>query len=351
MSDREKTVSGAAPLYSAFIADILSQPERLAALDAAAAARAARPLVGDIGRYRRIVLTGMGASFAALRPLWLSLVGKGHSAWLVEASEFMASCLPLVDGSTLVVIVSQSGRSAEIVVAVEAVAERGGRILAVTNDASSALADGADAVVEIAAGAEAAVSTKTYTNTLGALLAVEWAALGHPPGDDLARACEAMDRYLATWRQRVDAIKFAIGAPERLFYLARGSSLASADYGALIAKEAAKWPVEAESAAQFRHGPLELADPRLTTVLLSGDAGRERDLTAALERDLRRYGARVFRLGSDAGDGPLWIPEAASSVRPIVEAPPLQLLAVALAEAGGIEPGVFRHLGKVTTEL
>jgi hypothetical protein len=51
MPDREKTVSGAAPSNSAFIADILSQPERLAALDADAVAGAARPLVGDLGRY------------------------------------------------------------------------------------------------------------------------------------------------------------------------------------------------------------------------------------------------------------------------------------------------------------
>ncbi len=110
-------------------------------------------------------------------------------------------------------------------------------------------------------------------------------------------------------------------------------------------------PVEAESAAQFRHGPLELADGRLTTVIFRGPDPKERALNFALERDLVRYGARVFTVDDDPGCGALAIPAADADARPILESLPLQLLTIALAEGSGVEPGVFRHLAKVTTGL
>jgi len=62
---------------------------------------------------------------------------------------------------------------------------------------------------------------------------------------------DGIERYLEHWRTRTDALKAALGIPDRLVLLARGASLAAAFYGALINKEAAKWPVEAMNAAQF----------------------------------------------------------------------------------------------------
>ncbi len=334
-----------------YVSDILSQPERLEALDRAAASRAARPLLADAGRFSRIILTGMGASHAALRPLWIALLGEGRAAWLMETSELLSSALPLVGRDTLLIIASQSGRSAEIVVAADEVRRRGAVLLALTNDASSPLAAGADAVVDIGAGPEAAVSTRTYLNTLAACLVLERAAKGEGE-PDIPAVAAAMAGWLTGFGARVARIRAEIGLPQRLYLLARGASLASAAYGALIAKEAAKHPVEWASSAQFRHGPLEMADERLTAVLLMGEDTRERELNAALGRDLARFGATVVRLDAPPESGPLAIPTPPfAGAGPLLEPLPLQLLTVALAEAAGIEPGVFRHLGKVTTEL
>jgi glucosamine--fructose-6-phosphate aminotransferase (isomerizing) len=339
------------PPDSAFAADILAQPECLRQLNLQDLAEIIGPLGAEIGSFRRLVLTGMGASHAALRPLWLTLVGKGQQAWLVESSELLASFLPLVDSSTLVIAASQSGRSAELVALAGEIGSRGGRLLAITNDVESPLAREAHAIIDIRAGEENAVSTKTYVNTLAAGLALGRLVNQQPLGDVLHHTANALENYLQKWRAHVGALKAEIGLPERLYFLGRGTSMSAAECGALITKEAAKWPVEAQSAAQFRHGPLELADERLSVVLLAGADDRTRSLNKTLEQDLVAYGARAFRLDSGSPTAALDIPETANDARPLVEIVPLQLLSIAIAEQSGLVPGVFRHLNKVTTVL
>jgi glucosamine--fructose-6-phosphate aminotransferase (isomerizing) len=336
---------------SAYISDILVQPDCLRRLQMGHVESEVGAAIGAISRYRRIILTGMGSSYAALRPLWTSLVESGHQAWRVDAAECLGHFAPLIDRSTLVVAASQSGRSAELVALAELVTAQGATLLAITNDLESPLARGADAVVHIGVGVEHAVSTKTYLNTLGAGLALERLFLDRPFDDILEHTADAMDLYLRDWRGRTEQLKVALGLPDRLYFLARGASLAAAEYGALIAKEAARWPVEAQSAAQFRHGPMELADGRLSVIVVAGREPTAWKHNRALFDDLKRYGARPFWLDADGKDGPFSIPGVPADASWIVEALPLQLLSVALAEQSGIPPGEFRHLQKVTTVL
>jgi glutamine---fructose-6-phosphate transaminase (isomerizing) len=340
------------PITNPYVADILAQPDKLRAFKVAAAIDAARPVLVDIGQYDRILLTGMGASHAALRPLWLAMLARELPAWLLDTSEVLEGFLPLINSETLVIAASQSGRSAEIVALADAVAERGATLLAITNDLDGALAVAADAAVDIGAGPEAAVSTGTYLNTVAACLTMAAFLESTGSAPSFVAVADVAEGYLESWRARVDRIADSFGTAERLYVLARGASMAAAAYGALICKEAAKRPVEASGAAQFRHGPLELADNDLTVVLLPGGPPRERALNAALERDLARFGARVFRLDAGPEDDVLWFPRPPTpSVRSILEPLPLQLMTIALAETGGFEPGVFRHLRKVTIAL
>jgi glucosamine--fructose-6-phosphate aminotransferase (isomerizing) len=337
------------PVTNAYVADILSQPSCLRRVGMDQVKQAVGHI--DLGGHSRVVLSGMGSSHAALRPLWLSLLKAGRAAWLVDAAECLEHFERLVGADTLVIVASQSGRSAEIVALCGLVRSAGGTILGVTNDTDSPLARDAHAVVDIAVGVENAVSTKTYLNTLaiGAALGGIFAEAGE--NDAIPRAADALEAYFEGWQDRLAQLKAAVGLPQRLFFLARGASLAAAQYGALIAKEAARWPAEAQSAPQFRHGPLELADERLTTVVLAGTDPTARGHNRALHDDLVKLGATSFWL--DAGHGePFSIPGTVpAETRPIVEAVPLQLLSVALAELSGIRPGEFRHLKKVTTVL
>jgi glucosamine--fructose-6-phosphate aminotransferase (isomerizing) len=195
------------------------------------------------------------------------------------------------------------------------------------------------------------VSTKTYINTLGVGAALARVFLQHELDDGLERTADAIANYLADWRQRTERLKGAFGLPQRLYFLGRGASLAAAQYGALITKEAARWPVEALSAPQFRHGPLELADPDLTVVIVAGQKGVARQYNQTLFADLSGFGTRAFWLDTDSDGGLLTIPTTIADTRWIAEAIPLQLLSIAIAEQLGIRPGLFRHLSKVTSVL
>jgi glutamine---fructose-6-phosphate transaminase (isomerizing) len=119
--------------------------------------------------------------------------------------------------------------------------------------------------------------------------------------------------------------------------------------GGLVLKEAAKVHAEGLSAGQFRHGPVELADHNLTVVVIEGLPATA-ELNRRLAGDLVAYGARVCWLGSADGAGWPVLPAPRSSdlARPITEVVPFQLLSVRLAEASGLEPGLFRNGAKVT---
>ena len=101
------------------------------------------------------------------------------------------------------------------------------------------------------------------------------------------------------------------------------------------------------SSPQFRHGPLELADERLTAIVLAG-TGADRERNRRADEDLLRLGAVAVWADNVDGDIPLAVtPEDG---RPMAEIVALQLLTVALAELTGVPAGEFRHLGeKVTT--
>ena len=330
-----------------YIFDILEQPRCLRNLDQQATLETARRLASRLTRSDRIVLTGMGASLAALRPLWLDLIERGLSAWLIETGELLAGGWSLLTNTAVVIAASQSGNSAEIAVLAERVCQLGAGLVAITNNLDSALGRRSEITFNIAAGLEATVSTKTYVNTLMVATLISYTISQRAADGLIERTADSLDSYLEHWRDHVGAIDAALGLPQRLFLVGRGASLASVECGALIIKEAAKWPVEGQSAQQFRHGPLELADDRLTVCVLAGAAGPGQKRNRQLFDDLRSYGARAFWL--EQSDATVPMPTVVDGARQIAEIIPFQLMSVAIANQTGIEPGRFRHLGKVTT--
>ncbi len=336
---------------TAYVADILDQARRLRELLVKHPWDVLRPVGARPDMHDRIVLTGMGASLFALLPAWQALVRVGNQAWLIETAQLLHDLPELLTERTLVIAASQSGRSAEIV----ALANRRnglGTLVAITNDVSSPLVERSDIVIGIESGDEHSVSTRSYVNTLAAAtLAAELLSNRASSQASFEAAADAVADYLETWRDRVDSVKESIGLPERLYLLGRGASLAAADCGALIVKEAAKWPVEAMSSAQFRHGPLELADPRLTAIVFAGHNTLDRDRNLRLLKDIERYGGRGFLADVEPGNNvaDLRIANAHGIGRAVAEIVAIQLISIAIAEQTGIEPGVFRHLEKVTT--
>ncbi len=336
-----------------YVADIRSQAT---ALRRALESDPARALAGiTASGYDRVVFSGMGASLFALYPAWLIAVQAGVPAWWIDSAELLNEGRALITARTLLVLVSQSGRSAEILSLLEALeGRRPACILGITNDPESPLGQAADQVVLLHSGAEYSVSTRSYINTLAVARIVAQSLTGATV--DLGvfeRSADALDQYLGpAWNDQVAAISAATARTERLVILGRGTALATAWQAALITKEAAKVHAEGMNAAQFRHGPLELADPRLTAIVLEGESATA-DLNRRMALDLIGFGARVLWVGGrpPANAVALPTPMGKDISREIVDIVPLEIVTVCLAQAGGFAPGEFRNGGKITTTL
>ena len=343
-----------------FLAEIGGQPDALR--------RAARALLDqrdtiealrDAGRRAgSVVFTGMGASYDACYPAVNELAVHGVLALQIDAAELLHFRSHVLSPATVLVLVSQSGRSAEVVRLLDALDERPERpvVLSVTNGLANPLAERADLRLDTRAGTEEGPSTMTFASSLVQLAAVAGALSGRSDVDPIERARtaahEASEAVETVLDDETLAPRIADAADqETLVVLARGPARAAAEMGALTLKECGVTAESYETAA-FRHGPFELAGPGLGAVVVATEP-ETRSLDLGLAADLVGTGASVVVVSSE-GD----VPEGALGVRipsvdrllsPAVSIVPIQLLAWRLANARGRVPGVYTRASKVTT--
>lgn len=302
------------------------------------------------GKFRTIILTGMGASFHALHPVNLRLVIHGFATVMVETSELVHYQSRWFDPKTLIVAVSQSGLSAEVVRLLKV--NRGkSPVIAVTNTADSPLAKQSDAAVLTRAGKEFSVSCKTYVT---ALMALQW--LGDLLcGGNLRRATKELKSsgpvvqdYLSRWKDHVTSMAQPLKGVRSLFLVGRGSSLAAVGAGALVIKESDHFHAEGMGSAAFRHGPFEMISDQ-TFVLVFGGDKKTHDLNRRLLEDIRGQQGRAEVVSETNTIPACTLPAAPGSLRPILEILPAQMITLALAVQAGREPGRFDRASKVTT--
>ncbi|MBP8257704.1 MAG: SIS domain-containing protein [Opitutaceae bacterium] len=340
-------------LKGAYLGDLLGQPTALT--DTIASLSSIPALPSRALSAERIVLTGMGASLHAVHPLRVSLVRSGRTAFVVETAELIHAQSALLDARTLVIAVSQSGRSAETVELLN-IASRCASppfIIGVTNGADSPLAQRAHAAIVIRAGSEHSVSCKTYVSTLAAL---EWLG-GVLCGEDtapilaeLGLAAPAVKAYYADWQAKVDQLAGEFTSLRHLFLTGRGTSLAAVATGAIILKESTRIQAEGMSTPEFRHGLFELIGPGLYALVFAGEAAMV-PLNESLVNDIRRMGGRAVLIGESTTPGPFRLPTLPERLRPMAEMLPVQLLSLALAALAGHVPGDFERAAKVTVVL
>ena len=337
----------------AYFRDILDQPQ---ALTETHRGLEATPALEDVARrlrdgdLRGVVLTGMGSSHLGLVPLHLRLVEAGLTPISVESSELLYYQRGLLTAGTLLVLVSQSGRSAEIVRLLETVRGRGVVTIGLTNTADSPLAREATATVFTHAGEEATVSCKTY---LASQMALAWLGEVLAGGDRdgthaaLGETMAATAAYLASWRSHVEWLAERLRGVRAVYYTGRGASLAAACSAGLITKESTHRPAEGMSSAAFRHGPMEMLDRDVFLLAFAG-ALRTRGLNEALVADVRAAGARAFLAAGDAPEPALRLPTVPDIARPVIELLPVEMITLAIAALDGREAGRFDRATKVT---
>jgi glutamine---fructose-6-phosphate transaminase (isomerizing) len=318
--------------------------------------------LGALPKRDVLLFTGMGASYHACYPAVNELAARGIPALPVDTAELLHFRRPLLSAGALVVAVSQSGESAEVVRLAEEIramrSEHRPFLIAVTNGAANRLAVLADAAIDTLVGLEEGPSTMTFAASLVALAGLALVLAGEDSrtaGERTARtaheAARTAERVLSGAEERADELLRWHRGREVTVLLGRGPARAASEMGALVLKEAAGVPAEALEAAQFRHGPLELAGPALAAVVMATEP-ETLALDLSLAGDLVETGAAVLVVSSEpAPSGALWVgmDRLDRTLAPAVSVIPTQLLAWRLAVERGRTPGVLTRATKVTT--
>jgi glucosamine--fructose-6-phosphate aminotransferase (isomerizing) len=345
-----------------FLAEIAGQPDAMRR--AAAALVDQREHLDRIreaaGSSRTIVFTGMGSSYDACYPAVNDLAGRGVPAILVDTAELLHFRRPILSAQTLAVIVSQSGESAEIVKLAIEIAKQRLRpfVVSITNGLGNDLARRADVRLDTWAGEEAGPSTRTFAAAMATLSGIARLLAGDSVETAVDRtrtaaegAALSAERLLEEPQAVAADLEAWHGARDVMALIGRGPARAAAEMGALVLKESG---VMAESfeAGAFRHGPLELAGPDMTAIVLATEPETRR-LDLGLAADLVATGANVLVVTPD-GEAPKGARSVATgyldrALLSAVSIVPVQLLAWKLAQTRGRTPGQYMRASKVTT--
>ncbi|HZU14174.1 MAG TPA: glutamine--fructose-6-phosphate transaminase (isomerizing) [Chloroflexota bacterium] len=302
---------------------------------------------------REIVLTGCGTAYHAALSGRAYLAAAGRAAHVAMASE-MPALEPILDADTLVVALSQSGETIDVLEAVRAARAAGARVASVVNVPGSTLDRLCDVSVHLACGPEKCVlATKSYTGKLAVLQIAAGCAAGRESETRAAVAASA-DAIETVLRQEASdrAIRRAaerIAEDQHLFILGRGQCYPAALETALKIKEVSYLHAEGFPSGELKHGVIALVTNGTPCIILAPDGpGRKEALAAAAE--VRARGA--FTIGVSPCDEPefdLTLRAGKESTALFEIAATAQLLAYNLAILRGCDPDKPRNLAKSVT--
>jgi fructoselysine-6-P-deglycase FrlB-like protein len=311
-------------------------------------------------------LTGIGSSWhGALNVSAIFQLGA-RPVYLVDAAELVQ--FAAIPADSVIIVISRSGRSVEIVQLLAKARESGTTVIGITNAADGALAREAQIPIVVPVALDHAISVNTYT-TLALAAGILAASAGHTArigcatgeaggsfdaslADSLSGPVAAAGGDIPGWQAQIETSAWL--APKSVsYFLARGSSLGSAHEARLMWEEGVKSPATAMGTGSFRHGPQEIVTKDVRFGMwIDGAKMREQDLAVA--RDLRKLGARVMligqRLPDDAGDLVFQLPAIPSEWQFLIDIIPAQLVAERLARLSGVDPDTFRLSSFVVEE-
>jgi glucosamine--fructose-6-phosphate aminotransferase (isomerizing) len=307
------------------------------------------------GRFDYVLVAARGSSDNAARyAQYLFGVHNRLPVALATPSLFTLYAAPPRLGNALVLAISQSGQSPDIVAVLEHGRSQGRPAVAITNVADSPLAAAADDVIPLHAGPErATAATKTYTNSLCALASLSLALAGDGPGmAELGGLPERMRLTLegaAPPLRRVERYRYM----DRCAVLGRGFNYATTYEIALKVKELTRTVAEPYSSADFRHGPIALAGEGFPAIVIA-TRGMVFDDMRSLVDELRRRGCDLIVISDDEellGPAHLGLPLPVGMpewLSPMVAVLPGQLFSLGLAEAKGFDADRPAGITKVT---
>jgi glucosamine--fructose-6-phosphate aminotransferase (isomerizing) len=303
-----------------------------------------------------VVFTGMGSSLFAAYPAQAFLTEQGVRALVWETAELVHHHLRVLRADTLLVVVSQSGQTAEVLRLLESLPAKT-RVLAVTNVESSRLAKRANLLLPMMAGEQIAISTKTYTCSVAVLMYLAFAISRKMPGpltQEVMRAAEDEEKILERREVLMPPIVEFFNRPPYVALMSRGADLATAYQGALMLKEVVRLAAEPISAAQFRHGPMEIIAPAHRYILFARQ-GKTGKLLLNLARDIPKSSGRVLLFTDMPFDEIMNVrlvrlKSLRFGLGTLVDSVYIQLLAYEMALRAGLQPGKLQIAEGVTRE-
>ena len=319
----------------------------------------------ELESYNKIVITACGSAYHA------GMVGKYviESLCRIPVECELASELryrdPIIDGHTLLIVVSQSGETADTIAAMRECMGRGAHCLAIVNVVGSTIARLADSVIYTHAGPEIAVATtKGYTTQLAALyLFAVWAAglLGRIDEARYAGLVSSIRALPSQVQRAIDLNVHVKYLAERwhelksLFFIGRNIDYAAAMEGSLKLKEISYIHSEAYAAGELKHGTIALIDEKRLVVALCCQEALFDKMVSNIQ-EVKARGAKVLGLAPEGNrrifaeaDDVLYVPRGEQLFTALPEMIPLQLFAYYIARENGCDIDKPRNLAKSVT--
>lgn len=319
----------------------------------------------DLARVERVHIVACGTSYHA------GLAGKlAFEQWArvpvqVEIASEYRYASPVIDERTLMILITQSGETADTLACFRLARDAGAQTLALTNVVGSSITRGADAVVYLRVGPEiGVVATKTFTAQVALLelVALDWAMRSGRMTNDGGR------ETIKSLRQLPDFVEATLGADHQTeqlarrltnhrscFFFGRGFGYVAALEGALKLKEVSYLHAEGYAAGELKHGPIAMLEPDIPVIAIA-TASPTLDKVISNIQEVRARRAPViaiategdYRIGEHA-DEVIYIPHAPDHLTPILAMVPLQLLSYHVAIARGCDVDQPRNLAKSVT--
>jgi glucosamine--fructose-6-phosphate aminotransferase (isomerizing) len=330
----------------------------------------------ELKKIKKITVVACGTAYhAGLTGKYIIERYAKMPVWVDTSSEFRYRD-PLVDKETLVIVISQSGETADTLAALREARKRGSKVLAICNVLGSSIAREADGVIYTHAGPEIAVaSTKAYTAQL-AILYLFAAYLAEAKGrsekenkkflEGLKKIPVLAEKMLKHYRSPGNKIaKYAADFHEYylarnnkscFLYLARNINYPNALEGALKLKEISYISAEGYPAGEMKHGPIALIDENPWVVCIAVRAETHEKMLSNIQ-EIKARGGLVIAIATE-GDSSLKgdeinyiieVPVTAEIFSPVLVVIPLQLLAYHVAEEFGYDIDQPRNLAKSVT--
>ncbi len=304
-----------------------------------------------IKNARQLYITGSGTSYNATlvaKHLFLKYGKKKIDAIISSEARFYPDYF---DDQSILIALSQSGESADVMEAVKIAKEKGAKIFSIVNTMTSSLAQISSISVGLNCGPEIGVAaTKSFTSQLSVIYKIADRICNNQIGFDLEKISSAMNKILES-SSKIQKVARVLKHAADIYIIGRGIHYPIALEAALKLKELTYIHAEGLPGGELKHGPLALMDSNSFVIVINpNDSTYVDTLTSA--REIKARGAKIIGISdipSDVYDHWVEIPSINESAYPFVEIVPIQLVAYYAALENETDPDYPRNLAKSVT--